>query len=224
MLATFSLRLACGLAGCLLLLPAAQINQRFFRAHFLTILGLTALAAVSLGSSAGPVLWTVLAAAMACAFAGSFVWSLDRAPAGTTMTALTAACLIAALVAARLRPADVPEGGAPAAAPSAWLLANDLTSAALLGAATTAMLMGHSYLITPTMSPTPLLRLLAALFASVGLRAALAGLGLWSWTGGHSLANLEVETVLWLPLRWGLGLLAPLVLGWMAWQTAKIRS
>src|SRR5260370_963533 len=48
--------------------------------------------------------------------------------------------------------------------------------------------------------------------------------GLMSWTAEHSLVNLENETVLWLPLRWGVGLLAPLVLGWMAWESAKIRS
>src|SRR2546423_1481204 len=40
MLATFSLRLACGLSGALLLLPAALVNPRFFRVQFWTILGL----------------------------------------------------------------------------------------------------------------------------------------------------------------------------------------
>ena len=60
--------------------------------------------------------------------------------------------------------------------------------------------------------------------AATLVRMALASAGLWSWTAGHSLGNLEDETVLWLPLRWGLGLVAPLVLGWMAWQTARIRS
>ena len=100
----------------------------------------------------------------------------------------------------------------------------DVTSAAVLGSALSAMLMGHSYLIAPSMSQTPLMRLLGGLAAATLLRMALAGVGLWSWTAGHSLANLEDETVLWLPLRWGLGFVAPLVLGWMAWQTARIRS
>src|SRR5438132_1583564 len=43
-------------------------------------------------------------------------------------------------------------------------LLGDLTSAALLGTAVTAMLLGHSYLIAPGMSLTPLMRLLTALF------------------------------------------------------------
>jgi hypothetical protein len=224
MLSTFCLRLACGLAASLLLLPVEQINQRFFRAHFLTILGLVALAAMAHGSAAGLWSWLLLAVALACAFVGSFVWSLRGAPGGKTVIALTAICLVAALAVVPLRPANIAESEETAAAPYAMLLADDLTSAAVLGSATTAMLMGHSYLITPTMSLTPLRRLLAALLASLTLRALLAGLGLWSWTAGHSLANLEDETVLWLPLRWGFGLLAPLVLGWMAWQTTKIRS
>ena len=57
-----------------------------------------------------------------------------------------------------------------------------------------------------------------------GRIAAVDGSGLWSSTGGHSLFTLKGETVLWLPLRWGLGFVAPLVLGVMVWQTAKIRS
>ena len=36
--------------------------------------------------------------------------------------------------------------------------------------------------------------------------------------------NLNSDAVLWLPLRWLLGFLAPLGLDWMAWQSARIRS
>src|SRR4051794_28882445 len=48
-------------------------------------------------------------------------------------------------------------------------LADAFSSAALLGGATTAMLMGHSYLIAPAMSLRPLLRLLIALVAAIML-------------------------------------------------------
>ena len=41
MLATFCWRLACGLACALLVLDPRQVNPRFYRVHFLTILGLT---------------------------------------------------------------------------------------------------------------------------------------------------------------------------------------
>jgi hypothetical protein len=86
------------------------------------------------------------------------------------------------------------------------------------------MLMGHSYLIAPAMSLVPLLRLLTALFIALLAGMVLAGIGLWSWTSEHSLLNLEEATVFWLPLRWGLGFVGPIVLCVMAWQTAKIRS
>jgi hypothetical protein len=106
----------------------------------------------------------------------------------------------------------------------AALLADDLTSAALLGAATTAMLVGHSYLIAPAMSLAPLLRTLGVLGLCIGLRLAQALAGLWLWTGEPARGGLEAETILWLVVRWGVGLLAPLALGWMAWETARIRS
>lgn len=226
MLATFCLRLACGLAGALLVLSPAQIHPRFYRVQFLTVLGLTSLAAFGLRASAEWWLWLVLAFTLIGAFLGSLVWSLARAPGGKTLVALTAGCAIVTLAAAGFGAIEAapPAGAPPPPRGLAWRLADELTSAALLGSATTAMLMGHSYLVAPAMSLTPLLRLLAALFASLAARMLLAGIGLWDWTAGHSLVNLEDETVLFLPLRWGLGFLAPLLLGWMAWQTTRMRS
>lgn len=216
MLATFCLRLALGLAGALALLSPAQVNPRFYRTHFLIILGITAVATVELWPSASGWLALALVGGLGSEFLGSLAWSLEGSPAGRTLIGFTIFSQGAALILAR-----------PAVAPQenlAWLLVDDLTSAALLGTVTTAMLMGHSYLIAPAMSLTPLLRLLIALFAAILLRLAVAAVGLWSWTAGHSLGNLNDETVLWLPLRWGLGFVGPLILGWMAWEAAKIRS
>src|SRR5262249_40285281 len=105
-----------------------------------------------------------------------------------------------------------------------WHSIDHFASGILLGAAISAMLLGHSYLISPTMTIVPLRRLLVALFAALALRVNLAFIGLWQWTAEQSLANLETETLLWLVTRWLLGLIAPLVLGWMAWETARIRS
>lgn len=215
LLSLFCVRLAAGLAASLLLLLfPAQVNPRFYRTHFLIALGLGAVA-LAFPSELGWAARAVLAAGLVLCLAGSVVWSLEEAPGGQVLTVLTAACLAAAL--------GLLEWHAAPEAPG-WGLAAGFTSAALLGCATTAMLLGHSYLIAPSMSITPLLRLLAALFAAVLVRLVVAGLGLWFWTAGHSLFNLEDETVLLLPIRWGLGLAGPLVLGWMAFQTARIRS
>lgn len=211
----FCLRLAAGMVGALLLLAPARVNPRFYRTHFLVALGLTA-AALAFSWSVGVALAAALVVGLALDFAGSLAWSLEGAPGGRVLIALTFADLAAAL--ALLEWAGAPPEDLP------WVLAGSFTSAALLGTATTAMLMGHSYLIAPAMSLTPLLRLLAALFVATAARLLVAAAALWFWTGGHSLFNLEDETVLWLPVRWGLGFVGPLVLGYLAWQTARMRS
>lgn len=227
MLATFCLRLACGMAAALLLLPANVVNPRFYRVQFLTVLALTALAAVLI-RDVGIVVWVTLGLSAVVAFAASVVWSLDEAPGGKfliggSVLATTAALLVASLTVPPPAPPnlDLTRPVEPTSTP--LRLADELASAAVLGSATTAMLMGHSYLIAPSMSLTPLLRLVATLIIATLLRMGLAGVGLWSWTAGYSFDTVD-ETLLWLPVRWLLGFLAPLVLGWMAWQTTKIRS
>ena len=55
------------------------------------------------------------------------------------------------------------------------------------------------------------------------LRSVVAGSGLGLWAGEHSLTILN-EVTLFLPVRWGIGLVGPFVLAIMAWQTARIRS
>jgi hypothetical protein len=224
MLATFSLRLAWGLIAALLLLKPAQVNPRFYRTHFLTALGLAAVAAVLLWQVEDSWLWAALAGSLVLSLLGSIAWMLEGAPGAKLFTFLTAVALGLALA---RTPSDQAAAGLESVAAGrqlddAWLLADDFTSAALLGTATTAMLIGHSYLIAPAMSLTPLLTLLVALFISVLLRLAVALAGLWHWTGDGALVNLE--TGLWLVPRWGLGFAAPLVLGWMAWEAAWIRS
>ena len=86
------------------------------------------------------------------------------------------------------------------------------------------MLVGHSYLISPALTIRALMHQLAALGVALLLRMGVAGTALWFWTADHDLTNLNDETVLWLPVRWGIGLLGPLVFGWLAYRTAKIRS
>jgi hypothetical protein len=215
MLALFCLRLACGLAAALLLLPPAQIHPRFFRTHFLTILGLSALAAVFLRETPDAWLWVLLGAAMLLAFLGSCAWHMEGAPAGRLVIWITLPVAIAALLLAgyEARPAE-----------SFWLVADDLTSAALLGFAMTAMLIGHSYLMAPAMSLTPLYRSLAALGISLLLRIGVALAGLGQYLARPETGALERELLIWLGVRWLLGFVGPLILGWMAWETARIRS
>jgi hypothetical protein len=227
MLAVFSLRLATGMLACLLLLPqahpqrgvgTASLGPRFYRTHFLTALGLACLALLLVRDMASwPVLLT-LGGATALTFAGSLAWSLEGAPAGRALIVLSTASLGTGL--------GLLEASTPHTQPLGLLLLGSLTASAVLGTALTAMLVGHSYLIATSMSMTPLLRLLAALALAVLARMAVDGFALGCWTAQHSLAKLTEDgtILLWLPLRWGLGFVGPLVLTWMAWQTARIRS
>src|SRR6516162_5476560 len=137
MLAAFCLRLACGLAVALLLLPDSQLNPRFYRAHFLSILGLSACATAGVWQNADVFLRVLMGSALAASFLGSLVWSLDRAPAARLIAPVVAVLLVIALC--RLYLSRGSDEGATI------LLADSLSSAGLLGIATTAMLVGHSY-------------------------------------------------------------------------------
>ena len=127
MIATFCLRLALGMLGTLFLLPARQMHPRFFRTHFVTVLGLCLGAAVlnwrtPLGIAA------VVAAVLA--FLGAVAWIFEQPPIGWTLVVLTGAAALTALVLADPPTID--------RTPWTGRVADDLTAAALLGSAMTA--------------------------------------------------------------------------------------
>src|SRR5258708_880500 len=70
----------------------------------------------------------------------------------------------------------------------------------------------------------PLYRLLAAVAVALVLRLGVEACALACWTGRHEPGNLEGDVLLWLPLRWLVGFVAPAVLCWLAYLTARIRS
>ncbi|MBY0231608.1 MAG: hypothetical protein K2W96_20170 [Gemmataceae bacterium] len=215
MLADFAVRLAFGMTACLLLLSPASsarpapgekplAHPNFFRTHLLIVLGLSCLAALFPGEA--PYQLPLLVAACGLAALGSAAWMLERSPRGVSLIVLAAAALLAALV---LREPNVVGG---------------LTSALLLGAAMSAMLMGHNYLVAPAMSLVPLFRLLAALAVALVLRAVADGAALAGWAQAHGFDTLKADAMLWLPVRWLVGIAGPAAMCWMAWQTARIRS
>ncbi len=231
MLALFCLRLAAGMLGCLLLLPTKVINPRFYRTHFLTVLGLACLSwlfQTDIPAHLSLALNLLMLASLVLAFAGSFVWMLEGAPGGKTLIVLTSLTLFAALGIAEAgnEPRGLSRRGDSDTAriETGATEAAGFASAVLLGSALTAMLMGHSYLIAPSMSLVPLLRLIAVLGAALLARGLIDGGQLLWWTREHGWGMLDTETLLWLPVRWGVGLLLPLLLGGMAWHTTRIRS
>src|SRR5205823_1766679 len=140
---------------------------------FLTALALLVVAAFFLRASGNLILWLSLGTGVGFAFLGSLVWTLDTAPGGAFIIFAAATASVTASLQAAFQ--AFPE------LPAAPLAADQLTSGLLLGMATTAMLMGHSYLIAPSMSLRPLLVLVGGLFVALALRGTVSGWGLWLW-------------------------------------------
>ncbi|MCI0379854.1 MAG: hypothetical protein L0215_19915 [Gemmataceae bacterium] len=227
MLPVFCLRLVCGLIAVLPVVPTAQVHPRFFRIQYLTALGLLATAIFFLYDVAGPYFWITWSLGVLACFAGSVSWHVEGHPLRRMIATLAVCALTATLLLGGHAVRAGADWGTSPFDPRTHVgvgVADDLTSAALLGSATAAMLMGHSYLIAPAMSLTPLFRLLAVLGAALVLRFAMAGLGFYWWTETTYTVSLETETILWLGVRWIIGLVLPMVLCWLAWETARLRS
>ena len=110
-------------------------------------------------------------------------------------------------------------------------LASFVSSAALLGGACTAMILGHWYLVLPSMEVSLLKRVVKFHIGSAVVRIVVVGAvvaaALASWqspTGaGFDRYLVSIEAVfLWQRILFGLA--GPLVLAWLTWETAKIQS
>ncbi len=222
MLPLFCLRLSLGLLTALFLLSPATIHPRLYRTHLLTVLGLCSLALASILSDNFavplPILFT-----LGLALLGVFVWSVEGAPGGRLlllMTMIPLAIELCFVTSSSWRPpSSLGEKQS-----GAWGFADDLTSSALVGFALTAMLLGHSYLINPSMTLQPLKRLLIGLYVCLLARSIVAALSLGLWSAALARLRLTDVTLMWLPMRWGLGLIVPAVLGFLAWRTTLLRN
>jgi hypothetical protein len=160
---------------------------------------------------------------------------------------LAAFCVlaVAGLVVRRVRPAAAPvvEAGALGAA-AVTLVAGALGwgggavgAAALLvelavlfaatGGVFAAMILGHWYLVTPKLPEAPLILLARVLFAIIGIQVVL--FVAWIATGagparGAPFSALSGPWALFVWLRLIVGLLFPLIVSWLAIQTARTRS
>ena len=217
MVATVCLRLAFGMIAAILVVDPGPIPPRFFRIQYLASLGLLAVAAFFLFEQLvqpGLLLLLFMLAGVLC-LVGSIAWHIENAGSRTldvaTAVALGVALAMLGPITSTLTEKIIRYG-------------DQFLSAAVIGTSVAAMLLGHSYLISPAMTIVPLQRMLIGLWVTLALRVTLACWGLWFWTAEHPIGNLEAETLLWLIARWALGILAPLMLGWMAWETARIRS
>ena len=116
--------------------------------------------------------------------------------------------------------------------PSAALtIASFVSSSALLGGSCSAMILGHWYLVLPSMDVSFLQRMVKFHIGSTIVRIVVVGVVIavalvsWQSPGGAGFDRyvLSIEGVFfWQRLLFGL--LGPIVLAYLTWETAKIRS
>ncbi len=230
-LSLFLSHLGIGIAFTLLLVGhTAGVKFFRFNAGLGVVLLLVALAFRPEGAAIGGDARGLAAAAWMGATGALLVYwaTVGRALAAVRPVLLWAAtvCGAAALV-----------GDALAAAPVDSLLsvpltiASFFTSAALLGGASTAMILGHWYLVLPSMDVSLLQSIVKFHLGSTVFRIAIVGAAVWLAIASWQLPSgvrferyiLSIDGVFfWQRVLFGLA--APVVLASLTWETAKIRA
>jgi protein NrfD len=226
----FLLHLSLGLLAMLPFVPE-RAGARFFKfcstsAAFMTTAGLWLLyrryglagGAVAPGDAAYPTLlaWTAasLVATVLYNRAVHFGWRVAQ-------RVLLAAALLAGAGA-------VVAGAAPG--PRSLIALTDLSSVLLLGAAASAMVLGHWYLVVHDLPITALRRLTILLVVGLIVRSLLVGFVLAGPVHAAYEDARAVAAGLWSPdgvfvwMRLLFGLAGPLSLLWFIWKTVEIRS
>jgi hypothetical protein len=225
-LLSFLFRLTFGVALAMGMTSSKLVTSGFFRVHLWVLMGVgtfAALAAYANGQAMFPgrpqlpgLMFGASLGVALVSYVGAVVWMYEQEMLGKRLLAIVAAiALFAGLSAVRVN--EFP----------AWraLFAADwISSALLIGSTTTAMLLGHWYLNTPTMKLAPLRRLLLLLAFAVALRAVVGALGL-GLEVQHRLAAGTAMPFSWqmfLVLRWSAAILATGGLCWLTWLTLNI--
>jgi len=220
----FLSHMAIGIVLTMLLVSSAA-GVRFFRftsavAAIFLALGIASRPSVVRLSPDAP---GVAAAFVLATLLGLLLVAAPRNPWRRAFLWLSATCGLATLVAQA--------AAVPTTLPLALTAASFLASAALLGSSFTAMLLGHWYLVLPTMDVSLLQRIVKFHLGSTVARGlavlavAWAAAAAWSALGGPGLRSyvLSVDGVfVWQRVLFGL--LGPAVLAWMTWETAKLRA
>ncbi|HEV7570967.1 MAG TPA: hypothetical protein VGQ21_05665 [Thermoanaerobaculia bacterium] len=102
-----------------------------------------------------------------------------------------------------------------------WSIAGALSSVAILGSVTLAMLLGHWYLVVRGMAIDPLKRLT---FATLGATIVKIVVVVIAIVAGGAWYEVAIRQGIFFWMRAGWGLAGPLLLYPMVWGTVKIRS
>lgn len=228
LLVEFLLRLTFGVAFAMGITPSKWVTSGFYRIHLWVLLGLQTLAALAAFSwlvQPSPVdsrltilpsvLLGITVAAAAFCYVGGIAWLYDRRRSGKIIVWIVAALALAGSIARAV---------VMSTQPLIMHLADPVSGGLLLGLVTTAMLLGHWYLNTPTMKLEPLKRLIMLIVAAVALRALVSGVGLLIGTAIEPIpqGGAFYTWLVFISLRWLAGIGGVLGLALLTWQTLKI--
>jgi len=159
-----------------------------------------------------------------------FYWATIGRIFTKARTAILAAAAITGFIAITLQGLEISSG---ASSPIVALtVASFLSSALMLGGACTAMILGHWYLVIPSMEVSYLQSIVKGHIASMLARVAVVGAAVWfamatfqPESGAPSFRHyiMSVDGIFfWQRVLFGLA--GPAVLSYLTWETAKIRS
>jgi protein NrfD len=154
--------------------------------------------------------------------------TVGRTLASIRPAIVAVACAAGALTVV-LQAFDVTSGWSPTV--TALTVASFLTSAALLGGTCTAMILGHWYLVIPSMKVSYLQSMVKLHIVSLVIRVAVVAAAIFvavvTWQPGlgpsfrHYVQSLD-GIFFWMRVLFGLA--GPSVLAYLTWETAKIQS
>jgi protein NrfD len=159
-----------------------------------------------------------------------FYWATIGRIFTRARTAILAAAAVAGLVAIALQALEISSGSSSTVVTLTVL--SFLTSALMLGGACTAMILGHWYLVIPSMEVAYLQSIVKGHIASMLGRMVVVGAAVWfaiaTWHAGSGLPSfrhyiMSIDGIFfWQRVLFGLA--GPAVLSYLTWETAKIRS
>ncbi|MGH7484604.1 MAG: hypothetical protein ACREMY_03225 [bacterium] len=228
----FLAHLGTGIAFTLLFVPR-EAGVKFFRfngglAALLLVIGLA-----FRFQAAGAGLSVSDDALVFAAFVTVFYWATIGRVFTAARTGILALAALAGLIAVAIQGLEVANATTPA---SSLLVAltviSFLTSAAMLGGACTAMILGHWYLVIPSMDVAYLQSIVKGHIGSMLARTVVVGVAVWfaiaTWQADSGVPSFRhyifsVDGIFfWQRVLFGLA--GPAVLSYLTWETAKIRS
>lgn len=222
----FVLRLSFGVSLAMAITNPKHVTSGFFKVHLWVIMGLNVFG--------GLVVWTVsdehlpgdserLASQTSLltlvitnavlSYAGAVSWLYEKTKPGQWILVVLTVLTLATAYQSSVLPTN------STTSHHLILLADIITSGLVVGSVTTAMLLGHWYLNTPTMDLKPLRKLLWLCVIAIALRTLLSGTGTTL-----TILNTEVTNTWWIfvSLRWIAGLIVSLGLIYMTFLTLRV--